>query len=165
MPETDINMEELWEEVQSEVASRGFTVYPNYIFSTEHKAQWPKEEGIVKFLDLAHELERKVIYVHSSKFDSEEALDLLLLAPPSDFVDFGVETVLECLRSFGVEASPEAKEYLKTTKFYEGRRVSIRVEWIFDGIIHTYLRKPAWYTDISELAGRIIDLSESLSYE
>ena len=165
MPETDINMEELWEEVQSEIASRGYIVYPNYIFSTEHKAHWPKEEGLVKFLDLADQLERKVIYVHSSKFDSEEALDLLLLAPPSDFIDFGVETVRECLRSFGVEARPEAKEYLKTTKFYEGRRVSIRVEWVFDGIIHTYSRKPAWYTDISKLAERIIVISESLAYE
>jgi hypothetical protein len=165
MSETDINMEELWEEVQSEVASRGYIVYPNYIFSTEQKAYWPQEEGIVKFLDLADQLERKVIYLHSSEFDTGEALDLLLLAPPSDFVDFGVENVRECLRSFGVESTPEAKDYLKTTKFYDGRRVSIRVEWTFDGIIHTYLRKPAWYTDISELAGRIIDLSESLSYE
>jgi hypothetical protein len=165
MPENDINMEEHWEQVQSEIASRGFIVYPNYIFSSEHKAYWPKEEEIVKFLDLADELERKVIYVYSSKFDSEEALDLLLLSAPSDFVDYDVETVRECLRSLGVEARAEAKEYLKTTKFYEGRRVSIRVEWVFDGIIHTYSRKPAWYADISELAGRITVLSEILAYE
>lgn len=165
MPETDINLEEHWEEIQSEIASRGFVVYPNYIFSTEHKAYWPREEEIAEFLDLADELERKVIYVHSSKFDSEEALDLLLLSAPSDFVDYDVKTVRECLRSLGVESSAEAKDYLKTTKFYEGRRVSIRVEWVFDGIIHTYSRKPAWYTDISELAARILDLSESFLIE
>ena len=120
MPETDINLEEHWEEVQSEIASRGFVVYPNYIFSTEHKAYWPKEEEIAKFLDLADELERKVIYVHSSKFDSEEALDLLLLSAPSDLVDYDVKTVRECLRSLGVESSAVAKDYRKTTKFFEG---------------------------------------------
>ena len=165
MPETDINLEEHWQEIQSEIASRGFVVYPNYIFSTEHKAIWPEEEEIAKFLDLADMLERKIIYVHSSKFDSEEALDLLLLSAPSDLVDYDVKTVRECLRSLGVESSEEAKDYLKTTKFYEGHRVSIRVEWVFDGIIHTYLRSPAWYTDISELAARVLDLSESLVYE
>ena len=165
MSETDINMDEHWEEIQSEIASRGFIVYPNYIFSTEHKAYWPNEEEIAKFLDLADDLERKVIYVRSSKFDSDEALDLLLLSAPSDLVDYDVKTVRECLRSFGVESSAEAKDYLKTTKFYSGRRVSIRVEWVFDGIVHTYSRKPAWYADISELAGRILDLSESFLNE
>ena len=165
MPEKDINMEEHWEQVQSEIASRGFIVYPNYIFSTEHKAYWPNEEEIAKFLDLADDLERKVIYVRSSKFDSDEALDLLLLSAPSDFVDYDVKTVRECLRSLGVESSAEAKDYLKTTKFFEGHRVSIRVEWVFEGNIHTYSRKPAWYTDISELSAMILDLSESLAYD
>jgi hypothetical protein len=165
MPENDINMEEFWQEVQSEIDYRGFVVYPNFIITSDHKAYWPKEKGVVKFLDLAQELERKVIYAYSSKFDSEDALDLLLISAPSDFTDYDVETVRECLRLFGVESSEEAKEYLKTTKFYEGRRVSIWVEWVFEGIIHTYTRKPGWYTDITELAGRIIDLSESLAYE
>ena len=165
MPQTDINMEELWLEVQSEIAAREFKVYPNYIFSSEHKAYWPKEEEITKFLDLADTLDRKIIYVQSSKFDSEEALELLLLSAPSDLVDYDAKSVRDCLRSLGVENRPEAKEYLKTTKFYEGHRVSIWVEWVFDGIIHTYSRKPAWYTDISELAAIILDLSESLAYD
>jgi hypothetical protein len=165
MPDTDINLEEHWEEIQSEIASRGFIVYPNFIFSTEHKAYWPIEEGISKFLDLAVELNRKIIYTSSSKFDTEEAIDLLLLSAPNDLVDYDAKTVRECLRSLGVESSAEAKDYLKTTKFYEGRRASIRVEWVFDGIIHNYSRIPAWYTNISELAARILDLSESLTYE
>ena len=74
MPKTDINMEELWQEVQSEIAAREFKVYPNYIFSSEHKAYWPKEEEIAKFLDLADALDRKIIYVQSTKFDSEPSI-------------------------------------------------------------------------------------------
>lgn len=165
MPQTDINMEELWQEVQSEIAARGFRIYPNYIFTTAHKAYWPKEEELAKFLDLADAFDRKIIYVQSSKFDSDEALDMLLISAPSDLVDYDAKSVRDCLRSLGVENRPEAKEYLKTTKFYEGHRVSIWVEWVFDGIIHTYSRKPAWYTDISELSAMILDLSESLAYD
>jgi hypothetical protein len=90
---------------------------------------------------------------------------MLLISAPSDLVDYDAKSVRDCLRSLGVENRPEAKEYLKTTKFYEGHRVSIWVEWVFDGIIHTYSRKPAWYTDISELSAMILDLSESLAYD
>ena len=165
MSQTDINMEELWQEVQSEIAARGFSIYPNYIFTTEHKAYWPKGEEFTKFLDLADALDRKIIYVQSSKFDSDEALDMLLISAPSDLVDYDAKSVRDCLRSLGVENRPEAKEYLKTTNFYSGHRVSIWVEWVFDGIIHTYSRKPAWYTDISELSAMILDLSESLAYD
>jgi len=165
MPEKDIYMEEHWEEIQSEIASRGFVIFPDTITSTEHKAFWPTAGGVHKFLDLAHELERKVIYLHSSKFDSEDALDLLFLIAPDDLVDYNDETVRDCLRTLGVEGRGEAKEYLKTTKFYEGRRVDIRVEWVFDGIIHVYWKRPAWFADISKLAERIVDISESLAYE
>ena len=165
MSETNINMDEHWEEVQSEIASRGFVIYPLYIISTERIAFWPKEEGIGKFLDLALELKRKIVYAYSSKFTSEDALDLLLLSAPDDLVDYDVDTVGGCLRSLGVGTSPEAKDYLKTTKFYEGHREMIRVDWVYDGIIHTYSRRPTWYTDITEIAGRVTDLSELLSYE
>lgn len=165
MPETEINLDEHWEEVKSEIASRGFITYPNYIISTERIAFWPRQKGIAKFLDLALELERKVVYVHSSKFNSEDALDMLLISAPDELIDYDVETVRDCLRSLGVETTQEAKDYLKTTKFYEGHRESVRVDWIFDGIIHAYRRRSAWYTDISELAGRITEISESLGYE
>jgi hypothetical protein len=165
MSETNINMDEHWEEVQSEIASRGFVKYPIYIISSERIAFWPKEEGIVKFLDLALELERKIVYTFSSKFTSEDALDLLLMSALEDLVDYEVDTVRDCLRSLGVDTTPEAKDYLKTTKFYEGHREMIRVDWVFDGIIHAYRRRPAWYTDITELAGRITEISESLAYK
>ena len=160
MPENDINLEEHWQEVQSEIASRGFVVYPNSILSSEGTAPWPTQEGLVNFLDLAQELERKVIYVHTYKFDSEDAIDLLLLSAPDDLVDYDVETVRDCLRSLGVETCAEAKDYLKITKFYEGHLLSISVEWVYEGITHTYWRRPAWYRDISELAVRVTDLIE-----
>jgi len=165
MPETNINMDEHWEEVQSEIASRGFVIYPIYIITTERIAFWPQEEGIVKFLDLALELERKIVYTYSSKFTSEDAIDLLLLSAPDDLVDFDVDSVRGCLRSLGVDTTPEAKDYLKTTKFYKGHREMIRVDWVFDGIIHAYRRRPDWYTDLTELAGRVTEISESLAYE
>ena len=41
----------------------------------------------------------------------------------------------------------------------------IRVDWVFDGVIHAYRRRPTWHTDITELAGRITEISESLAYE
>ena len=165
MPETNINMDEHWEEVQSEIASRGFVIYPGYIISTERIAFWPKEEGIVKFLDLAMELERKIVYTYSSKFTSEDALDLLLMSAPDDLVDYDVDTIRDCLRSLGVDTTPEAKDYLKTAKFYEGHRDLIRVDWVYDGIIHTYRVRPGWYVEIIELAGRVTNLSEFLSYD
>lgn len=165
MSETNINMDEHWEEIQSEIASRGFVIFPIYIISTERIAFWPQEEGLIKFLDLALELERKIVYTYSSKFTSEDALDLLLFSAPDDLVDYDVDTVRGCLRSLGVDTTSEAKDYLKTTKFYEGHRDMIRVDWVFDGIIHAYRRRPAWYTDITELAGRITEISESSSYE
>lgn len=165
MPESDINMEEHWGEVQSKIESQGFLVFPNTILSTESIVFWPLEAGIEEYLDLAQQLERKIIYLKSLEFNSNEALELLLLSAPSDFIDFDVETVRDCLKSLGVENRPEAKDYLKTTKFYEGHRVSIRVEWVYDGIVHVYWRKPNWYAEISELAGKIIDLSESLAWD
>lgn len=63
----------------------------------------------------------------------------------------------------GVENRSVAKDYPKTTKFYSGHRVSIRLEWVYDGIIHAYWRRADWYRDIADLAERIIDLSESLT--
>ena len=110
MTEHEINMEEHWQEIQSELDSRGFIIYPNSILSTEGKAPWPTQEGITKFLDLAEKLERKVIYVDTYKFDSEDAIDLLFLTALEDLVDYEVETVKECLRFLGVETSEEAKD-------------------------------------------------------
>ena len=48
MPENEINMEEHWQKVHSEIASRGFLVYPNSILSSEGKALWPTQEGLTK---------------------------------------------------------------------------------------------------------------------
>ncbi|MFC1923599.1 hypothetical protein ACFLY4_09970 [Chloroflexota bacterium] len=165
MPETNINMDEHWEEVQSEIASRGFVAYPDYISSSERTAFWPQEEGIIKFLDLALKFERKVVYIYSSDFTSEDALDFLLLSAPDDLVDFNIETVRDCLRSLKVDNTQEAKDYLKTAKFYEGHRDLIRVDWVYDDIIHTYRVRPGWYVELIELAGRITKISESLAYE
>ena len=160
MTEHEINMEEHWQEIQSELASRGFLIYPNSILSTEGKAPWPTKEGITKFLDLAEKIDRKVIYIDTYKFDSEDAIDLLFLTAPEDLVDYEVETVKDCLRSLGVETSEEAKDYLKITKFYDGHLQNIRVEWIYEGIIHSYWIRAGWYGDISKLAVRVTDLIE-----
>ena len=126
MAEHEINMKEHWQEIQSELDSRGFIIYPNSILSTEGQAPWPTKEGITKFLDLAENLERKVIYIDTYKFDSEDAIDLLLLTAPEDLVDYEVETVKDCLRSLGVETSEEAKDYLKITN-----RSAMRADGVF----------------------------------
>jgi hypothetical protein len=123
MSKNDIDIDEQWELVQTEIASQGFVSYPSYIISTEHIAFWPPHEEIIKFLDLALELECKLVYTRSSKFTADDALELLLLTAPSDLIDFDVDTVRDCLRSLGVDASQEAKDYLKTAKFYERLRM------------------------------------------
>ena len=164
MPNNDINMDEHWEQVQTEIASRGFVVYPNYIISSERMAFWPQEESITKFLDLALELDRKVIYTRSSKFTADKALELLLLTATHDLVDYYVDTIREGLRSLGVDATQEAKDYLKTAKFYEGHRELVQADWVYDGIIHTYRRRPPWYGELVDLGARIIDISEELAF-
>lgn len=155
MTETDFNLDKHWEEVQSEIASRGFIVFPSSILLSERTALWPIEEGLIKYLDLALLLERKVIYLHSSKFNSEDALDLLQLSSPDDSVDYDISTVRECIQYMGVENRSVAKDYLKTTKFYSDRRMSIHLEWVYDGIIHSYWRRADWYADIADLAEKL----------
>jgi hypothetical protein len=164
MSKPDIDMDELWEQVQAEISARGFATFPGIVVATEHNAYWPEDEGLSKFLDLAQVLERKVVYIKSSNFTQEDALDYLLLTAPSDLVDFEVASVRDCLRSLGVETTQEAKDYLKLANFYDGRRDLIRVDWVYDGIIHIFKLRPEWSNEILDLAEKIADLSESLTF-
>ena len=160
MTSTNISLREKWKEIQSEISSRGFLIYPHSILSTEGTALWPEEEGITRFLELAQELDRRILYVDSSEFTSDYALDMLLLSAPDNYDDYDVETVSECLEALGVRSSVEAKEYLKISKFYEGRIYQIRIEWVYEGIVHAYWRKSNWHKDIYAQAERVTELSE-----
>lgn len=155
-------LEEDWSAIQSELSTRNFHIYPAPVIASEAFAPWPDDRPITEFLDFAEQCQRQVIYASAHNFDSDDALELLLLLATLDFSIYDVETPRDCLQVMGVASSDGAKEYVKLSKFYEGKIMHLSVQWVYEGVVHLFRRKAGWHEELEKLAGRLAEMADEL---
>ena len=164
MPNEHEDVEQIWEQISESISSLGFQVFPSSISGTDGVAIWPVSEGFAKFLDLATSLGKKILYVHTIDFSSEELIDLVMNFLPTDIGEYDVETVEGFFASLGVSSDSQVTEYIEYGRRFAGRLASIRLEWVHEGVVHRYWRMADWYGFLLEKGGEISDLIEHQSF-
>ena len=148
------------EHARQELAARDFLVYPSGISIEGPMAMWPAEEAIGPFLDLAKSLGRRLIYLTAHVLQPADLIDSVatLLSEVDDAVD--APTPEEFLSHIGVASYPAVKNYLRYGKEHYGEVLSVRVEWVHDGVVHRLWKYADWHKTFMDKATEVADLIE-----
>ena len=120
------------------------------------KAQWP----CGPFLDLAKSLGRRLVYLTAHVLQPADLIDSVatLLSEVDDAVD--APTPEEFLSHIGVASYPAVKNYLRYGKEHNGEVLSVRVEWVHDGVVHRLWKYADWHKTFMDKATEVADLIE-----
>jgi len=148
------------EHARQELAARDFLVYPSGISIEGPMAMWPAEEAIGPFLDLAKSLGRRLVYLTAHVLQPADLIDSVatLLSEVDDAVD--APTPEEFLSHIGVASYPAVKNYLRYGKEHYGEVLSVRVEWVHDGVVHRLWKYADWHKTFMDKATEVADLIE-----
>ena len=148
------------EHARQELAARDFLVYPSGISIEGPMAMWPAEEAIGPFLDLAKSLGRRLVYLTAHVLQPADLIDSVatLLSEVDDAVD--APTPEEFLSHIGVASYPAVKSYLRYGKEHYGEVLSVRVEWVHDGVVHRLWKYADWHKTFMDKATEVADLIE-----
>ena len=148
------------EHPRQELAARDFLVYPSGISIEGPMAMWPLEEAIGPFLDLAKSLGRRLVYLTAHVLQPADLIDSVatLLSEVDDAVD--APTPEEFLSHIGVASYPAVKNYLRYGKEHYGEVLSVRVEWVHDGVVHRLWKYAEWHKTFMDKATEVADLIE-----
>jgi len=148
------------EQARQELAARDFLVYPSGISIEGPMAMWPAEEAIGPFLDLAKSLGRRLVYLTAHVLQPADLIDSVatLLSEVDDAVD--APTPEEFLSQIGVASYPAVKNYLRYGKEHNGEVLSVRVEWVHDGVVHRLWKYADWHKTFMDKATEVADLIE-----
>ena len=153
-------MGKLLEHARQELAARDFLVYPSGISIEGPMAMWPAEEAIGPFLDLAKSLGRRLVYLTAHVLQPADLIDSVatLLSEVDDAVD--APTPEEFLSHIGVASYPAVKSYLRYGREHYGEVLSVRVEWVHDGVVHRLWKYADWHKTFMDKATEVADLIE-----
>jgi hypothetical protein len=153
-------MGKLLEHARQELAARDFLVYPSGISIEGPMAMWPAEEAIGPFLDLAKSLGRRLVYLTAHVLQPADLIDSVatLLSEVDDAVD--APTPEEFLSHIGVASYPAVKSYLRYGREHYGEVLSVRVEWVHDGVVHRFWKYADWHKTFMDKATEVADLIE-----
>jgi len=148
------------EHARQQLAARDFLVYPSGISIEGPMAMWPAEEAIGPFLDLAKSLGRRLVYLTAHVLQPADLIDSVatLLSEVDDAVD--APTPEEFLSHIGVASYPAVKSYLRYGKEHYGEVLSVRVEWVHDGVVHRLWKYADWHKTFMDKATEVADLIE-----
>jgi hypothetical protein len=148
------------EHVRQELAARDFLVYPSGISIEGPMAMWPAEEAFGPFLDLAKSLGRRLVYLTAHVLQPADLIDSVatLLSEVDEAVD--APTPEEFLSHIGVAPYPAVKSYLRYGKEHYGEVLSVRVEWVHDGVVHRLWKYADWHKTFMDKATEVADLIE-----
>jgi hypothetical protein len=148
------------EHARQELAARDFLVYPSGISIEGPMAMWPLEEAIGPFLDLAKSLGRRLVYLTANVLQPADLIDSVatLLSEVDEAVD--APTPEEFLSHIGVASYPAVKSYLRYGKEHYGEVLSVRVEWVHDGVVHRLWKYADWHKTFMDKATEVADLIE-----
>ena len=155
------DIDTLWQQAAAEASSRGFLVFPGAISIEAPAAMWPQEKGILAFLDLAKTLGKQIVYLNSDRFTPQAVLDSLALALDDPRDVFEADTPETFFSQIGISAQPEVRDYLRLASQHYGRRTSVRLEWVHDGIVHRFLVHADWHMPFLDKTADVVDLVES----
>ena len=160
MTEAHDEMGKFLEHARQELAARDFLVYPSGISIEGPMAMWPAEEAIGPFLDLAKSLGRRLVYLTAHVLQPADLIDSVatLLSEVDDAVD--APTPEEFLSHIGVASYPAVKSYLRYGKEHYGEVLSVRVEWVHDGVVHRLWKYADWHKTFMDKATEVADLIE-----
>ena len=160
MTEAHDEMGKFLEHARQELAARDFLVYPSGISIEGPMAMWPAEEAIGPFLDLAKSLGRRLVYLTAHVLQPADLIDSVatLLSEVDDAVD--APTPEEFLSHIGVASYPAVKNYLRYGKEHYGEVLSVRVEWVHDGVVHRLWKYADWHKTFMDKATEVADLIE-----
>jgi hypothetical protein len=148
------------EHARQQLAARDFLVYPSGISIEGPMAMWPAEEAIGPFLDLAKSLGRRLVYLTAHVLQPADLIDSVatLLSEVDEAVD--APTPEEFLSHIGVASYPAVKSYLRYGKEHYGEVLSVRVEWVHDGVVHRLWKYADWHKTFMDKATEVADLIE-----
>jgi hypothetical protein len=148
------------EHARQELAARDFLVYPSGITIEGPMAMWPAEEAIGPFLNLAKSMGRRLVYLTAHVLQPADLIDSVatLLSEVDDAVD--APTPEEFLSHIGVASYPAVKSYLGYGKEHYGEVLSVRVEWVHDGVVHRLWKYADWHKTFMDKATEVADLIE-----
>lgn len=155
------DLPQLFQVVKAELSSRGFRVYPGPVVSTGAFAPWPDDRPIIGFLDFAKEFERRIIYLNAEEFTEEDALELLFLVSMLDLPAFEIVTPEQWIAAAGVQGAPEAEKFLQLAEEHRGELYRLSVQWVMEGVVHTYRVRADWHLDLELSAAELAELAES----
>ena len=160
MTEAHDEMGKFLEHARQQLAARDFLVYPSGISIEGPMAMWPAEEAIGPFLDLAKSLGRRLVYLTAHVLQPADLIDSVatLLSEVDDAVD--APTPEEFLSHIGVASYPAVKSYLRYGKEHYGEVLSVRVEWVHDGVVHRLWKYADWHKTFMDKATEVADLIE-----
>ena len=160
MTEAHDEMGKFLEHARQELAARDFLVYPSGISIEGPSAMWPAEEAIGPFLDLAKSLGRRLVYLTAHVLQPADLIDSVatLLSEVDEAVD--APTPEEFLSHIGVASYPAVKSYLRYGKEHYGEVLSVRVEWVHDGVVHRFWKYADRHKTFIDKATEVADLIE-----
>ena len=155
-------MDAFWDEVNREVSARGFLPFPGSLSPDGVHANWPGQEGIGGFFDLAGTLGVRVVYLRADRLEPGDLIDAVDSFLPDVHVGLDAESPEEYVQLAGVGSEPDVQDYLRQGKKHYGQITSVRVDWVHDGVVHSFQKLAAWYGRFLDSAAGVAELIETV---
>lgn len=153
-----IGIEQLYEDINEQISTSDFDIFPSGISGTDGVAFWPESEGFNRFIELAKSLGKRILYVKAIYFTFDELIDLVMSYLSIDPEEHDYESVEGFFKSLGISSDLNVRKYQEYGKQFDGRIESISVEWVHDGIVHRFWSIADWYGFLLDSAGEISGL-------
>ena len=133
MSKDDLRSE--WKEIEKALQTQSSIMFPNIPTFPERSvvAYWPEDKDVSGFLSLAKELAVRPIY---AQFQILNQIDL-----------DGMESEL---RDEEGNLSEDDADFLATANKHLGFISIIQVEWIYERVVHRYVKEAQWHSDLQD---------------
>ncbi len=142
-----MELEQVWPEVQKELASRGFMVFPSPPVNMDQSgssapsplAMWPPDRTLEEFLDLAVALSMRLVYAWEWRFTEQDLDDVMGEWDQAS------------------ESASEARPPRRRVAGYVGRITSINVQFTYGGVVHGWEQHAPWKAELESLRPPAVD--------
>ncbi len=157
---TTAEINDLWNQLAKDIPARGLLVFPAGIQSEAIEAMWPTDKDVAGFLDFAQKLDVRVVYLSSEVLAPDTLLELVASMLPRSNVALEYDTAEEFFEAVDILSDSVVADYLSFGRERFGRKSTIRVEWVHDGVVHRFFAVANWLGKLMDKAAEVSDLLE-----